>query len=29
MNAWLRAIGIRRGIADDNREFMFWEKDRY
>lgn len=29
MNAWLRSIGIESGITDDDREYIFWEKDRY
>lgn len=29
MNAWLRSIGVNSGITDDDREYIFWEKDRY
>lgn len=26
---WLRTIGINYGITDDDREFIFWERDNY
>ncbi|MDE0545920.1 hypothetical protein [Microbacterium sp. C7(2022)] len=26
---WLRSIGINYGITDDDREFIFWERDHY
>lgn len=29
MNAWLRSIGIEWGLTDDDREYIFWQKDRY
>lgn len=27
--AWLRSIGIESGITDDDREYIFWEKNHY
>ena len=27
--AWLRSIGIESGTTDDDREYIFWEKDHY
>lgn len=26
---WLRTIGINYGITDEDREFIFWERDNY
>lgn len=26
---WLRSVGINYGITDDDREFIFWERDNY
>ncbi|MFH8253074.1 hypothetical protein ACH3VR_22090 [Microbacterium sp. B2969] len=29
MVAWQRSIGIEWGLTDDDREYIFWERDRY
>jgi hypothetical protein len=29
MVAWMRSIGVEWGLTEDDREYIFWEKDNY